>query len=284
MLNIIIAVADSALRWTKSKKYGQTGNIADVDNRVSCLIARDFANRLQAQQGITIQEGPLRTEPGTQLQNVIRDWLNTEIRNRGLQESMEAACNEPLDRFYQYQHLEELRRLIHNDSTGELEIVLGSDYVVKPDVVVEQKHRPWRDLVVQEDLIIRQSSHRFLHASVSCKWTIRSDRVQNVRLEAANIVRKRRGRTPHFVCVTCEPFPLRLAAVAGGDGDLDCTYHLDLQTLWSVVNELASSDRPFVSHKNKLELLIRARKLRPLSELPQDILSVPTAHPAADQS
>ena len=172
--------------------------------------------------------------------------------------------------------MEDLRHLIRNDSTGELEIVLGGDYVVKPDVVIEWKNRPWHDVVVQaEDLIIRQSSHRFLHASVSCKWTIRSDRVQNVRLEAANIVRKRRGRLPHFVCVTCEPFPLRLAAVAGGDGDLDCTYHLDLQSLWAVVSELASSDRSFVAHRDKLEILIRARKLRPLKELSQDILSGP---------
>jgi hypothetical protein len=91
-VNIITAVAESALRWTTSRKYGQTSNIADVDNRVSCIIARDFANRLQAQQGITIQEGPLRTEPGTQLQNVIRDWLNTEIQTRGLQLNF---CNLP---------------------------------------------------------------------------------------------------------------------------------------------------------------------------------------------
>jgi hypothetical protein len=277
-LNLIAAIAESALRWTKSKRHGRTSNIADIDNRVSCAIARSFTERIETQYQLAISEEPLKVEPGTQLQNVIRDWLNTEIQARKLQETLIANCNEPLDHFYQYQHLEELRRLVRDDSTGELEIVLGGEYVVKPDVIVEWKNRPWRDLVIQEkDLIVRESSHRFLHASVSCKWTIRSDRVQNVRLEAANIIRKRRGRPPHFVCVTCEPFPLRLAAVAGGDGDLDCTYHLDLQNLWSAVADLAANDKAFVSHLNKLEILIRARKLRPLIELPQDLLDVTTS-------
>lgn len=272
-MNIIATVADSALRWIKSKKHGRTSNIADTDNRVSCAIARLFAEKIEIQHDLIISDAPYRVEPGTQLQNVIRDWLNTAIKTRNLQEALVANCNEPLDRFYQYQHLEELRRLVRDDSTGELEIVLGGDYVVKPDVIIEWKNRPWRDLVIQEKaLIVRESSHRFLHASVSCKWTIRSDRVQNVRLEATNIIRKRRGRPPHFVCVTCEPFPSRLAAVAGGDGDLDCTYHLDLQTLWSTVAELAAGDKVFESHLNKLEILIRARKLRPLVELPQDLL------------
>ncbi len=277
-MNLIAAIAESALRWTKSKRHGRTSNIADIDNRVSCAIARSFTERIETQYQLAISEEPLKVEPGTQLQNVIRDWLNTEIQARKLQETLIANCNEPLDHFYQYQHLEELRRLVRDDSTGELEIVLGGEYVVKPDVIVEWKNRPWRDLVIQEkDLIVRESSHRFLHASVSCKWTIRSDRVQNVRLEAANIIRKRRGRPPHFVCVTCEPFPLRLAAVAGGDGDLDCTYHLDLQNLWSAVADLAANDKAFVSHLNKLEILIRARKLRPLIELPQDLLDVTTS-------
>jgi len=32
-----------------------------------------------------------------------------------------------------------------------------------------------------------------LHASISCKWTIRSDRSQNTRTEALNLIRNRRG-------------------------------------------------------------------------------------------
>ena len=40
-----------------------------------------------------------------------------------------------------------------------------------------------------------------LHASVSCKWTIRSDRSQNTRTEALNLIRNRKGKVPIVVAV-----------------------------------------------------------------------------------
>jgi hypothetical protein len=70
-----------------------------------------------------------------------------------------------------------------------------------------------------------------LHASISCKWTIRSDRSQNTRTEALNLIRNRKGRLPHIVAVTAEPLPTRLAALALGTGDLDCVYHFALHEL-----------------------------------------------------
>lgn len=90
-MNIIAEVAKNALRWTKSPKHGRTSNVADIDNRVSCTIARAFAERVEATHGITIPDGPLGSEPGTQLQNLVRDWLNIEIRDRSLEASLEAA-------------------------------------------------------------------------------------------------------------------------------------------------------------------------------------------------
>jgi hypothetical protein len=57
-----------------------------------------------------------------------------------------------------------------------------------------------------------------------------------------------------------------------------------LQTLWSSVAELAAGDKVSESHLNKLEILIRARKLRPLVELPQDLLGTLASVPEhADQ-
>ncbi|MBO9364254.1 MAG: restriction endonuclease, partial [Roseiflexus sp.] len=63
-----------------------------------------------------------------------------------------------------------------------------------------------------------------LHASISRKWTIRSDRSQNIRTEAMNLIRNRKGHTPHIVAVTAEPLPTRIASLALGTGDLDCVY------------------------------------------------------------
>jgi NgoMIV restriction enzyme len=65
-----------------------------------------------------------------------------------------------------------------------------------------------------------------LHAAISCKWTIRSDRVQNIRHECLQMIRHRRGRQPHLVTVTAEPLPSRLASIARGTGEVDAVYHI----------------------------------------------------------
>jgi hypothetical protein len=55
----------------------------------------------------------------------------------------------------------------------------------------------------------------------SSKWTIRSDRSQNSRAEALNLIRNRKGHLPHIVVVTGEPLPSRLASITLGTGDID---------------------------------------------------------------
>ena len=77
-----------------------------------------------------------------------------------------------------------------------------------------------------------------LHASISCKWTIRSDRSQNARSEAQNLIRNRKGHLPHVVVITAEPSPSRLASIALGTGDIDCVYHFALYELINTVNIL----------------------------------------------
>ena len=81
-----------------------------------------------------------------------------------------------------------------------------------------------------------------LHASISCKWTIRSDRVQNARSEALNLIRNRKGKLPHVAVVTGEPLPSRLSAIALGTGDIDCVYHFALPELVAAVEELGHAD------------------------------------------
>lgn len=63
------------------------------------------------------------------------------------------------------------------------------------------------------------------------KTFLESDRSQNARTEALNLIRNRKGRLPHISVVTAEPTPWRLASVALGTGDLDCVYHFALHEL-----------------------------------------------------
>jgi hypothetical protein len=75
----------------------------------------------------------------------------------------------------------------------------------------------------------------WMHAAVSGKWTIRSDRVQNIRHEFGQMIRHRRGRQPHLVTVTAEPLPTRLASIARGTGEVDATYHVAFDELAAAV-------------------------------------------------
>ena len=105
-----------------------------------------------------------------------------------------------------------------------------------------------------------------LHASVSCKWTIRSDRTQNSRAEALNLLRNRKGRAPHIAVVTAEPLPSRLASIAMGTGDIDCTYHVALHELRAVAH-----DGDWGDAEEMLAIMIDGKRLRDISDLPLDL-------------
>lgn len=107
-----------------------------------------------------------------------------------------------------------------------------------------------------------------LHASISCKWTIRSDRAQNARAEALNLIRNRKGHLPHIVAVTAEPLPTRIAALALGTGDLDCVYHFALPELKTAVAQVDNEDQ-----MDMLNILIEGRRLRDISDLPFDLVT-----------
>lgn len=87
------------------------------------------------------------------------------------------------------------------------------------------------------DLRKKNGGKPILHASISAKWTMRSDRAQNSRTEALNLIRNRKGRLPHIVVVTGEPLPSRLASLAFGTGDIDCVYHFALYELIDAVKD-----------------------------------------------
>lgn len=175
--------------------------------------------------------------------------------------------------YEQYQHLSDIARAVKKRK--ELRIVF-EDYIVKPDIVVCRK--PVADETINENDVLlgngetamhtplRRANSRvdILHASVSCKWTIRSDRSQNARTEALNLVRNRKGKTPHIVVVVGEPLPSRISSLAYGTGDIDCIYHFALREL---VEAVADND----SDSDLLDTLISGRRLRDISDLPFDL-------------
>lgn len=177
--------------------------------------------------------------------------------------------------FAQYEHLAYLNALTAQNA--QLAAVLGNDYLVAPDVVI------YRDLYTDEEINadlcvvddrtckmadIRKSNggKPILHASVSAKYTMRSDRAQNSRTEALNLIRNRKGHLPHIVVVTAEPMPNRLASLALGTGDIDCVYHFALYELIRAVREVGSEDAV-----ETLETLVQGKRLKDISDLPLDL-------------
>lgn len=152
--------------------------------------------------------------------------------------------------FEQYRHLAALARKVDEDETGTLRSQMGAagDYLIVPDVTIGIRG-PWEAPM--------------LHASVSCKWTIRSDRVQNIRHEAIVLTRHRRGRQPHIVAVTAEPLPTRLASIARGTGEVDAVYHVTYEELCEAVRDVGTAEQ-----KRVLDELIDQRRLLRLLDLP----------------
>lgn len=159
-----------------------------------------------------------------------------------------------------------------------LATALGSDYLIKPDVVILRSPEP--DTIINEPSTIvdnhtarltslRSINQKFdiLHASISCKWTLRSDRAQNARSEGLNLVRNRKGKLPHIAVITGEPTPNRIASLALGTGDIDCVYHFALPELQQTLKEQNRDDA-----LDLLQTMIEGKRLRDIADLPLDLV------------
>lgn len=256
---------------------GIPGN-ADKHSKQSVGIAAGILERLGAQKGGDRLAGQMA---GRRFEEICRKYLEdafsrlSSLRPGRWKVSKGAGVHSSIAQYDQYDHLADLERA--SKANPKLAAALGSDYLIKPDVVVIRF--PEEDSVINasgllvDEVQARRTPLRrinslrpILHASVSCKWTLRSDRAQNARSEALNLVRNRKGRLPHIVVVTGEPAPNRIASIALGTGDIDCVYHFALPELLEAVKSLGFEDA-----EEMLDTMIDGKRLRDISDLPLDL-------------
>lgn len=257
---------------------------ADTSSRSSKAISRRIIDILEKEQHhtVSIVDKVSGQTLGKQFEKLTMEYLGEtfpKLQNLrpGKWTILQLGNNNKLKTsdFSQYEHLSYLNAL--TTQNAQLAAALGNDYLVSPDVVV------YRDLCEDDEINagirvvdgytcnmadIRKANggKPILHASVSAKFTMRSDRAQNSRTEALNLIRNRKGHLPHIVVVTAEPMPNRLASLALGTGDIDCVYHFALHELVRAVKEAGSEDA-----NETLETLVSGKRLKDISDLPLDL-------------
>lgn len=252
---------------------------ADKSSKLSITIALSIADTLKAK----VQSKALGQTSGAKFESVNMQFLEEtfpklqhlrpgkwSVIKLGNRSSLKTSS------FAQYEHLDYLAAITQENP--KLAASLGNDYMVAPDVVIYRIPEP--DAIINnpfnvvDDITAKRADLResytglpILHASISAKWTIRSDRAQNSRTEALGLIRNRKGHLPHIVVVTGEPLPSRLASIALGTGDIDCVYHFALPELLQTVNGLEGED----DAKEMLKILVEGKRLKDIADLPLDL-------------
>jgi hypothetical protein len=262
------------IRWS-SGACGAYPNFADSASKASVAIARSIADQIGFASTSTPIDGQTA---GKGFERITHKFLEDAFgRLQHLRPgNWLYSANQNIAEFDQYRHLGELQRVIKDHP--ELECALRMDYIVMPDIVIARYPVPDSEINLHGPLVsdtmpyaldtpLRQANGTtaILHASISCKWTLRSDRSQNARTEALNLSRNRKGTSPHIVAVTAEPLPSRIASLALGTGDLDCVYHFALYELRKALQDLGSD------LLDQLDTMCEGRRLRDISDLPFDL-------------
>jgi hypothetical protein len=251
---------------------------ADKDNKTSVSIASGIAKRLQAETGV---RGAAQTA-GTEFEDLVAKFVRTaflklphlrpgkwDVRQVGNRNRAEIA------RYAQYAHLVALQAAAAKNP--DLAAALGNDYTITPDVIVTRnleddiainapEYLVDESVARRADLRVGEGKSPLLHASISTKWTLRSDRAQNARSEALNLIRNRKGRQPHIMVVTGEPTPSRLSSLALGTGDIDCVYHFALDELAASIKELGNTEA-----EDMLNIMVDGKRLKDIADLPFDL-------------
>ncbi|MDR0482468.1 MAG: NgoMIV family type II restriction endonuclease [Cellulomonadaceae bacterium] len=257
--------------------HGVASN-ADKGNRQSLQWAAFIATCLSATAGTDKLVGQ---SAGNRFEAVCADFLNNTfprlcaVRPGDWDIYQVRGRQSGVSQFEQYAHLADLDAM--TKETPLLRTVLGNGYVVAPDVIVARRPVPDAEFntpaVFVDNSVATHAPLRaavqdlpLLHAVVSCKWTLRSDRAQNARTEALNLTRNRKGRVPHMAVITGEPTPSRIASLALGTGDIDCVYHFALYELQAAIQESGHDDS-----RELLDIMIEGKRLKDISDLPLDL-------------
>ena len=253
---------------------------ADKANKASVEIARGIIQRIGVHTDASRLAGQ---SSGHQFEGICAEFIRAPFSALGHLRPGKWTVTKGLGggrmgiaRFEQYSHLEALANLAAK--TPELAAALGSDYLIKPDVVIYREPEPdesfnkngafiTADVARLSGLRASNNPLAILHASISCKWTLRSDRAQNARSEGLNLVRNRKGRLPHITVITGEPTPSRISSIALGTGDIDHVYHFALHELLDTVKDLGMSDA-----EDSIQMMIQGKRLRDISALPLDLI------------
>lgn len=254
---------------------------ADRGSKTSRAVSEEMFTRMGMSPCVN---PPAEQTIGTRFANITMDFLDRSFQMLGHLRpgpwEFSASQRRPgIARFDQYEHLTLLENVIANLTEKSVAAAIQGDYLVKPDITISR--RPLDDTLINSNSFViprdsevaeltpmrnQNDAKPTLHASVSCKWTMRSDRAQNSRTEALNLIRNRKGKTPHIVAVTAEPMPTRLASLALGTGDIDCVYHIALMELTAAVGAIDNQDQSEV-----LDTLVEGKRLRDISDLPFDL-------------
>lgn len=267
-------------RQTLSLSPDDVASNADGSQKTSVSIALSIAKDLSAQ---VIPKKLTGQRVGKQFEEAVEGFLSGTfplfqalrpgtwtIENVG-----GSRAEYQISKYEPYAHLADLANAIKSDRN--LASVLGNSYEISPDILILRTPEPDEVINRDQDLVdansgeyavIRMANQErpIVHAIVSCKWTLRSDRAQNARSEALNVIRNRKGRTPHIAVVTGEPSPSRLASLALGTGDIDTVYHFALPELIKAVEQTQNDEAIGMLHT-----LVAGKRLRDISDLPLDL-------------
>lgn len=251
-------------------------NNADKHSNISVNLAKGILSEMGYKT--LIGEKAAGQTSGKSFEDLTADYLGKTFSylNHLRNGKFEFFISKSIYEFEQYEHLALLSQALKKNR--ELKATLG-DYIISPDIVigrypVEDKEINSTEKLLENNEQIasltplrkRNSSKLILHASISCKWTIRSDRSQNARTEGLNLIRNRKGKTPHIVIVTAEPYPQRISSLALGTGDIDCVYHFALRELIIATRKLKNE-----SVLDSLETMVEGKRLRDIGDLPFDL-------------
>ncbi|MCI9888506.1 restriction endonuclease [Micrococcales bacterium 31B] len=276
----IVSIADKGQRQSVQIAHGVYEQLLERSSHLEDLAA--------AQQSLFILEAPRSKAAGqtsgTAFEHEVSVFLARTLPalqhvrpGKFTVEHIAGRGDAQIHRFRQYTHLKQLDEKIQADA--ELRAALGNAYDITPDIVIAREPLGAAEInrtekLIDDSVATRTALRRgarlstpLLHAVVSCKWTMRSDRAQNARSEALNLIRNRKGHQPHIVVVTAEPTPSRLASLALGTGDIDCLYHLALPELVAAVAQFNDAKATAT-----LATMIEGERLKDIADLPLDLV------------